>query len=125
LLPWAESSPFLRGVTQPWVLHLTLCYSLVARKDSETNYLGRSVRTVSSYRFLFLPGEHNLQHASDSMWLSRNFFGGKFSPPGDQKKRGGETKKGIFENFLKLKVARTRQDSRKDPLVHQDSCPQI
>jgi hypothetical protein len=27
------------------------------------------------------------------------FFGGEFSPPGDQKKRAGESNKGIFENF--------------------------
>jgi len=48
------------------------------------------------------------------------FFGGEFSPPGDQKKRAGESNKGIFENFKrkfaiswgkkkKLKVARFRQ----------------
>jgi hypothetical protein len=49
----------------------------------------------------------------------RVFFCGEFSPPGDKKKRAGESNKGIFENvfFLihhisrkkKLEVARFRQ----------------
>ncbi len=70
----------------------------------------------------------------------KGFFCEGFSPFGDQKKKAGESNKGNFEIFFKnrhilreknqkspaldsvlLQVARIKQDSKKDLLVHQDS----